>query len=92
MVGKYEYYSGLLVPPVSTDDIFNVHLVKRAKVVHLTDAHEALYSVPLNSSIEFGLVYDPVDSDKKGDLVSAGEYLREEGRKGGGREEGGERR
>ncbi len=49
---------------VSTGDTFNVHLAKRAEVVHITDAHNTVYSVPLNSSIEFGLVYDPVEGSR----------------------------
>lgn len=53
--------------------MFNIHLVKRAKVVQVTDAHGDVYSVPLNSSIEFGLVYDPMES-RGSDEALAGKF------------------
>lgn len=50
--------------------MFNIHLVKRAKVVRVTDAHGTVYIVPLNSSIEFGLVYDPMESRGSAEAVA----------------------
>ena len=43
---------------VSADDTYSIHFVKRVKVVHIVDIHNQQYSVPVNSSVEFGLVYD----------------------------------
>ena len=48
---------------VSADDMYSIHFVKRVKVVHIVDIHNQQYSVPVNSSVEFGLVYD---SNKNG--------------------------
>lgn len=46
---------------LSSQDTFNVHFLKRTKVVVVRDAHSTPYSIPLNSAVEFGLVYDPND-------------------------------
>ena len=43
--------------------MYSIHFVKRVKVVHIVDIHNQQYSVPVNSSVEFGLVYD---SNKNG--------------------------
>ncbi len=67
LVMVYYYYL------VSTDDMFNVHLVKRAKVVRVNDSHGVIYSVPLNSSIEFGLVYDPMETSYGSNEALAGQ-------------------
>jgi len=44
---------------ISTNDTYNIHFMKHTKVVTIKDAHDTPYSIPLNSAIEFGLVYDP---------------------------------
>jgi len=36
--------------------------MKHTKVIVIKDAHNTPYSIPLNSAIEFGLVYDPNDN------------------------------
>ena len=44
---------------ISTSDTYNIHFIKHTKVVAIKDAHDTPYSIPLNSAIEFGMVYDP---------------------------------
>ena len=44
---------------ISTNDTYNIHFLKHTQVVAIKDAHDTPYSIPLNSAIEFGLVYDP---------------------------------
>ena len=44
---------------ISTSDTYNIHFIKHTKVVAIKDAHNTPYSIPLNSAIEFGMVYDP---------------------------------
>ena len=50
---------------ISTADIFNVHCVKRQKVIRIKDNQGSVYSIPLNSSIKIGLVYEPSGGDTK---------------------------
>jgi len=47
---------------ISSSDTYNIHFMKHTKVVSIKDAHDTPYSIPLNSAIEFGLVYDPNDN------------------------------
>ena len=47
---------------ISTNDTYNIHFLKHTKVVIIKDAHDTPYSIPLNSAIEFGLVYNPNDN------------------------------
>ena len=42
---------------LSSGDYYNVHLVKRQEVVVLSDKVGFSYTIPLNSSLQFGLVY-----------------------------------
>ena len=49
---------------VSADDTYSIHFVKRVKVVHIVDIHNQQYSVPINSCVEFGVVYDSKNSGK----------------------------
>ncbi len=51
---------------LSSQDTFNVHFLKRVKVVVVQDAHGSPYSIPLNSAVEFGLVYDPNNDRSQG--------------------------
>lgn len=44
---------------ISTQDVYNIHFMKHTKVVGMQDSHGNPYSIPLNSSVEFGIVYDP---------------------------------
>ena len=43
---------------LSSQDTYNVHLVKHTQVMLIRDAHKTPYSVPLNSAVEFGIIYD----------------------------------
>ncbi len=42
---------------ISEDDMFNIHFFKQTKVVKVQDSNRYEYAVPLNSALEFGLVY-----------------------------------
>ena len=53
---------------ISTGDRYNVHFVKRTRVMQLKDSHGTPYSIPLNSAIEFGLLYEPKEGRKSADL------------------------
>ena len=50
---------------ISTSDTYNIHFIKHTKVVAIKDAHDTPYSIPLNSAIEFGMVYDPNNNHSK---------------------------
>ena len=39
-----------------TDEHYNIHFVKRQKVVNIKDAQGTVYTIPLASSLQFGLV------------------------------------
>ena len=41
--------------------MYNIHFLKRARVMQFKDRHDIPYSIPLNSAIEFGLLYQPKD-------------------------------
>lgn len=47
---------------VNSGDIYNVHFLKNTDVVSLTASGGTQYFVPLNSAIEFGLVYNPTNN------------------------------
>lgn len=44
---------------VSEGDIYNIHFVKKAKVIVVQDCSKMDYRIPLNSSVEFGLFHNP---------------------------------
>ena len=44
---------------ISAGDIYNIHFIKRTKVVSMKDSGNGQYTIPLNSAIEFGPLYDP---------------------------------
>ena len=44
---------------ISEGEYFNIHFVKYTKVVGATDALFGHYTIPLNSSVEFGVFYAP---------------------------------
>ncbi len=47
---------------VKEGDIYNVHFLKNTEVVYLTARGGAQYTVPLNSAIEFGVLYNPTNN------------------------------
>ena len=63
---------------ISAGDVYNIHCVKRQKVVQIKDVQGTVYSIPMNSSIRIGLVYEqsgkaePLVFRKVSDLLSAG--------------------
>ena len=44
---------------ISTGDVYNLHFLKTVKVVSIQDFGGVNFSVPLNSSVKFGLLYNP---------------------------------
>ena len=46
---------------ISTGERYNIHFLKYTKVVHISTQSSQMYAVPLNSSMRFGLVYNPHD-------------------------------
>lgn len=42
---------------ISTADFYDVHFLKIQKVVVATDSQEELYTIPLNTPLQFGLLY-----------------------------------
>ena len=42
---------------ISDGDMFNIHFFKHTKVVKISDTNKYSYTIPLNSSLEFGMVY-----------------------------------
>lgn len=53
---------------ISTGDVYNIHFVKHTRVMLFRDHHETPYSIPLNSAIEFGLLYEPKEGRKPTDV------------------------
>ena len=45
---------------ISTGDVYNFHFIKNEKVMSIQDAGGTHFSIPLNSSIQFGILYSPV--------------------------------
>ena len=43
---------------ISSGDVYNIHFLKRTKVVSVFDLNRNEYTIPLNSAMEFGMLYD----------------------------------
>ena len=51
---------------ISQNEKFNLHFVKHTRVIVMRDSeNREEYSVPLNSSVPFGIVYEPILDDKR---------------------------
>lgn len=46
-------------PTLDLEDIYNIHFSKRTEVVSICDITGAHYSIPMYSSLQFGVIYDP---------------------------------
>ena len=57
-------------PTLDIDDICNIHLSKRTEVVTIRDITGGHYSIPMYSSLQFGIVYDPGNETKVFNSVS----------------------
>jgi len=44
--------------------MYNIYLLKHVRVASVKDMLGTSYSIPVNSSIEFGLVFDPTDDSR----------------------------
>ena len=51
------YYGQSADSELITDDLYDVHFVKHQKVVTIEDTQGTVYSVPLASTLQFGLVF-----------------------------------
>ena len=50
---------------ISSEDVYDVHFVRHREVVAVKDEHNGdTFSVPLNSTIKFGLLYNPNGSEQ----------------------------
>ena len=49
---------------ISHGEIFDLHFLKHTKVVKMRDSHGVDYSIPLNSTVTFGLVYDQYSNER----------------------------
>lgn len=58
------FYSSSGEVSLSQGEIFDFHFVKHTKVMAVKDEKGVEYSVPLNSSLKFGLLYDPYGNEK----------------------------
>ena len=50
---------------ISTADEYNIHFTKHQTVVTVKASSGELYSVPINSAVQFGLLYNPEKQPKK---------------------------
>lgn len=56
----YNYYDSFAFRfIISSGDVYNFHFVKNEKTVSIRDCGGTNFSIPLNSAIEFGLLYNP---------------------------------
>ena len=52
------YYGACERTSISEGDTFSIHFFKQTKVVHIQDSNGYQYVVPLNSALQFGIVYN----------------------------------
>ena len=50
---------------ITMGDVFNLHFVKNTKVVAVETVEGTQLSVPLNSSLTFGVIYDPNEKEEE---------------------------
>ena len=53
------YYGQTAHFTLSSSDMFDVHFAKRTQVMTVRDSLGTNYSIPLNSAIQFGMIYKP---------------------------------
>ena len=53
------YYGQTAHFTLSSSDMFDVHFTKRTQVMTVRDSLGTNYSIPLNSAIQFGMIYKP---------------------------------
>lgn len=49
---------------IATGDVYNVHFVKRNKVALLKDSGGKIHRIPLNSAVQFGLIFHPIGNPR----------------------------
>lgn len=65
MTVKKGYHGGDERYSIATDDVYNVHFVKRTKVVVLQDHRGATFNIPLNSAVQFAPVFNPNNDSRE---------------------------
>ena len=45
---------------ISTGDIYNFHFVKNEKMLSVSGSDTSNFSIPFNSKIKFGILYNPL--------------------------------
>ena len=54
-----QYLFHLFRSVISSGDVYNFHFIRNTKTMSIQDSCGTRYSIPFNSSITFGLVYNP---------------------------------
>ena len=62
---KRGYHGGDEKHSIATDDVYNVHFIKRTKVVVLKDRRGATFNIPLNSAVQFAPVFNPSNDPRE---------------------------
>lgn len=60
------YCSDITDVNISTDDVYDIHLVKETKVVSVKSESGMTYRIPLGSPQKVGLIYNPTNDYEKG--------------------------
>ena len=50
---------------ISTGDVYNFHFIKKEKMMSIQDAGGTRISLPINSAVQFGIVYNPAGDMKQ---------------------------
>lgn len=58
---------------IASDEMYNIHFLKRTKVAAITDSLQDEYIIPFNSAVQFGLVYN--NSKKQKTFETAGDVM-----------------
>ena len=62
---KRGHHGGDEEKSIASDDVYNVHFVKRTKVAVLKDRRGATFNIPLNSAVQFAPVFNPSNDPRK---------------------------
>ena len=64
---------------ISSGEIYNFHFIRNEKTMCIEDSRGAHFSVPFNSAISFGLIYnpfnEPIHAVRQYSFTSAGEII-----------------
>lgn len=61
---------------ISSGDIYNFHFTRKEKAMAIRDSNGTQFSIPFNSAISFGLIYNPLsEPDTRYSFASVGEII-----------------